>query len=141
MARNRELLQTYKGQQVVENSFRELKSPSMASMIYFKNPERIQALSMLLSFVLLVRAIIQYRMREGLKTFKEKHPEEVLRAGWGGRNLERPTYKLLYEHSTNCYFEKETRGVYSYAWASVETKERVGILLSLMGISLEELIE
>lgn len=89
VAGNRKLLQTYKGQQVVENSFRELKSPSMASVIYLKNPERIQALSMLLSFVLLVRAIIQYRMRERLKKFKEKHPGEVLRAGWGGRNLER----------------------------------------------------
>ncbi len=104
VAGNRKLPQTYKGQQVVENSFRELKSPSMASVIYLKNPERIQALSMLLSFALLVRAIIQYRMREGLKKFKEKHPGEVLRAGWGGRNLERPTYKLLYEHSANCYF-------------------------------------
>lgn len=61
----RELLQTYKGQQVVEISFRELKSPSMASVIYLKNPERIQTLSMLLSFALLVRAIIQYRMRRG----------------------------------------------------------------------------
>lgn len=138
---NRELLQTYKGQQVVENSFRELKSPSMASVVYLKNPERIQALSMLLSLALLVRAIIQYRMREGLKKFKEEHPGESLRAGWGGRELERPTYKLLYEHSVNCYFEKEKCGVYSYAWASVETKERVGILLNLMEVSLEELIE
>lgn len=39
----------------------------------------------------------------------------------------------------NCYFEKEKCGVYSYAWASVETKERVGILLNLMEVSLEEL--
>lgn len=140
-AGSRELLQTYKGQQVVENSFRELKSPSMASVIYLKNPKRIEALGMLLSFALLVRAIIQYRMREGLKKFNEENPGVKLRAGWGGRPLESPTYKLLYEHSVNCYFEKEALGVYSYAWSSIETKERVGILLSLMGINLEELIE
>lgn len=140
-AGDRELLQTYKGQQVVENSFRTLKSPSMASVIYLKNPERIRALSMLLSLALLVRAIIQYRMREGLKKYEEEHPGEVLRAGWGGRRLEKPTYRLLYEHSVNCYFEKEEMGVYSYSWSSVETKERVGILLYLMGIRLEELIE
>ncbi|MDE7478564.1 MAG: transposase, partial [Lachnospiraceae bacterium] len=54
-----ELVRIYKGQQVVENSFRELKSPSMASVIYLKNPERIKALSMLLSLALLIRAIIQ----------------------------------------------------------------------------------
>ena len=139
-AGDRELVQTYKGQQVVENSFWELKSPSMASVIYLKNPERIKALGMLLTFSLLVRAVIQYRMREGLDRFRKENPEEKLRAGWGGRPLENPTYKLLFEHSVNCYFEKEGLGVYSYAWPSVETKERVGILLELMGITLEELV-
>lgn len=57
-----ELVRIYKGQQVVENSFRELKSPSMASVIYLKNPDRIRALSMLLSLSLLIRAVIQYRI-------------------------------------------------------------------------------
>lgn len=140
-AGDQDLLRIYKGQQVVENSFRELKSPCMASVIYLKNPKRIQALSMLLSLALLVRAIIQYRMREGLKKFEEENPGVKLRAGWGGRPLENPTYKLLYEHSVNCYFEKEALGVYSYAWSSIETRERVESLLNLMGIKLEELIE
>lgn len=137
---DKELVETYKGQQVVENSFRELKSPSMASVIYLKNPERIKALSMLLSLSLLIRAIIQYRMREGLKEFQKENPAKKLRAGWGGRVLEKPTYRLLYEHSVNCYFEKEERGVYSYAWPSVEAKERVEPLLKLLKITLDELI-
>lgn len=135
-----ELVRIYKGQQVVENSFRELKSPSMASVIYLKNPDRIRALSMLLSLSLLIRAVIQYRMREGLKEFKEKNPNVKLRAGWGGRTLENPTYRLLYEHSVNCYFEKEDKGIYSYAWPSSETRERVETLLNLMKITLDELI-
>lgn len=135
-----ELVRIYKGQQVVENSFRELKSPSMASVIYLKNPERIKALSMLLSLSLLIRAIIQYRMQEGLKEFNNENPGKKLRAGWGGRTLEKPTYRLLYEHSVNCYFEKEDSGVYSYAWSSAETRERVETLLNLMKITLNDLI-
>lgn len=137
---NIELVRIYKGQQVVENSFRELKSPSMASVIYLKNPERVKALSMLLSLSLLIRAIIHYRMREGLKEFNNENPGVKLRAGWGGRTLEKPTYRLLYEQRVNCYFEKEGAGVYSYAWSSVETRERVETLLNLMKITLNDLI-
>ena len=64
---NQDLLKTYKGQTVVENSFRQLKGPNLASVIYLKNPKRIQGLIMILSLSLLLRAIIQYRMRSGLK--------------------------------------------------------------------------
>ena len=112
----------------------------MASVIYLKNPKRIKALSMLLSLSLLIRAVIQYRMREGLKEYKRENPDIKLRAGWGGRALENPTYRLLYEHSVNCYFEKEDAGIYSYAWSSAETRERVETLLNLMKITLEDFI-
>ena len=101
-----ELVQIYKGQQVVENSFRELKSSSMASVIYLKNSERIKALSMLLSLSHLIRSIIQYQMREGLKEFNNENPGVKLRAGWGGRTLENPTYRLLYEHSVYFFFDQ-----------------------------------
>lgn len=138
---DRELLETYKGQQVVENSFRELKSPRLASVIYLKKPERVEALGMLLTFSLLIRAIIQYRLREGLREYKEREPEGELRVGWGNSVLKTPTYRLLYEHSINCYFEKEALGEYSFAWPTVETKERVSVLLNLYGIELEELVE
>lgn len=135
-----ELIKTYKGQQVVENSFRELKSPSMASVIYLKNPDRIKGLTMLLTLSLLVRAIIQYRLREGLKRYEEKAPGEKLYVGWGNRPLKNPTYRLFYEHSVNCYYEKEEIGNYSYAWPTMETKQRVETLLMLMGVSLESLL-
>ena len=138
---DRELVAAYKGQQVVENSFRELKSPSMASVVYLKNPDRIEALCMLLTFSLLIRAIIQYRLREGLREYLEKNPEGELRAGWGNRPLKNPTYRLFYEHGANCYFEKEGSGEYSFAWPTVETRERMSILLELLGIGLEELVK
>jgi transposase len=138
---NRELLATYKGQQVVENSFRQLKHPQLASVMYLKSPQRLKALSMVLSFSLLIRAVIQHRMREGLSKFREENPGAKLKVGWNGRELANPTYMLLYEHSFDCYFEREERGKYSFEWPYVESEERVGALLSLMGLDVLDLIE
>jgi len=136
-----ELVRTYKGQQVVENSFRMLKGPQLASVIYLKNPERIKVLNMLLTFSLLLRALIQYRLREGLKAFEEAHPNEKIPAGWGGRPLKAPTFKLFYEHSVNCCFERESLDRYSFAWPSAETRARVEPLLKLMGLTLENIMQ
>lgn len=130
-----DLLKTYKGQYVVENSFRQLKGPSLASVIYLKNPTRIKALEMLLSFALLIRALIQYRLRDGLKTYQKENPDTLIYAGWAGRPLKNPTFKLFYEHSVNCRFEREARGEYSFTWPDAETKQLVVPLLSLMGLT------
>jgi transposase len=138
---NKELLEIYKGQYVVENSFRQLKTPSMASVIYLKNPTRIAGLTMLLSFSLLVRAIIQYRMRDGLKKHEGEKPDEPIYAGWAGRPLKSPTYKLLYEHSINCRFDHTERDEYSLVWPDVETKHYVMSLLTLMGVKLSDLLQ
>ena len=134
------LLKTYKGQQVVENSFRMLKGPQLASVIYLKNPARIQVLTMLLTFSLLLRALIQHRLREGLSAFEQEHPGQTIRAGWGGRPLKNPTFKLLYEHSVNCCFERVSFGRYTFAWPTEDTMSRVEPLLSLMGLSLEKIL-
>ena len=137
---NRELLETYKGQHVVENSFRQLKSPNLASVIYLKNPKRIGALTMLLTFSLLIRALIQYRLRDGLQKHAEQNPGVPIYAGWGGRELKNPTFKLLYEHSANCYYEREGRGEYLFEWPFSETRMYVEPLLALMGISVKTLL-
>jgi hypothetical protein len=94
----------YKGQVVVEDSFRLLKSPQVGSVVYLKDPGRIGVLSMLLVFSLLVCAFIVYRLREGLRIFRERNPKGSLRVGWSGRELVSPTFKLLYEHAFNCFF-------------------------------------
>ena len=137
----RELLATYKGQQIVENSFRMLKHPQLATAIYLNSTFRVKALTMILSFSLLIRAIIQHRLREGLAKYKEENPGGKLRVGWNGRELTNPTYRLLYEHSYDCYFEKEGLGRYSFEWPYVESKERVGTLLRLMGYDVLDLID
>ena len=137
---DKDLLRTYKGQQVVENSFRDLKSPHLASVIYLHNPKRIQVLTMLLTFSLLIRALIQFRLREGFKQFKQTNPGIEIRAGWGGRPLNNPTFKLFYEHSVNCCFERDSHRNYCFSWPSVETKSRVEPLLVLLGISLQQIL-
>jgi hypothetical protein len=95
---------------------------------------------MLLTFSLLLRAIIQYRLREGLAAFKEEEPGKKIYAGWGGRELKSPTFKLLYEHSINCYFVRENRDEYSFEWPSIETRSRVEPLLGLLGLRLEQIL-
>lgn len=136
-----ELLRIYKGQHVVENSFRLLKEPQLASVIYLKNPYRIKALTMVLSFALLIRAIIQYKLREGLSAHNDENPGIRLYAGWNGRALKDPTYKLFYEHSIYCYFERETFGSYSFMWPNIETRNCVDTLLRLMNLDIVHMLE
>ena len=139
---DKQLLEVYKGQHVVENSFRHLKHPSLASVIYLKNPTRVEALTMLLHFALLVRAIIQFRMREGLKRHNEEHPDIPINAGWNGRPLINPTYKLFYEQSINCRYERKTGyDEYTFNWPNVETKEVVVQLLALMGLTISTILQ
>jgi transposase len=138
---DRVLLETYKGQHIVENSFRQLKGPQLASVIYLKNPQRIQALTMVLSFALLIRALIQYRLRDGLAQHREKYPDTPIRAGWGGRELKNPTYKLFYEQTYNCRYEKERYGVYDFIWPNMEKREIVELLLKLMGLTVTTILK
>jgi len=100
---DREIALAYKGQIVVENSFRLLKSPQVASVIYLKNPGRIGCLVMLLVFSLLVRALIEFRLWEGLGVFRECNSGGSLRAGLGGRELLAPTFKMFYEHALRVF--------------------------------------
>jgi transposase len=136
-----DLLKIYKGQQVVENSFRQLKTPQLASVMYLKNPTRVKALTMVLSFSLLIRAIIQCRMRDGMKKHNEEKPGVPIYAGWGGRPLKSPTFKLFYEHSARCYFVRENHDYYTFSWPNIETESCVLPLLNLMGVALDELVK
>jgi len=136
-----DLLKVYKGQHVVETSFRYFKSPCLASVIYLKNPKRVEALAMLLSFSLLIRAIIQYRMRNGLQKHMETNPKSAIRAGWSGRKLEHPTFHLLYEHAFNCKYERIAQGEYVFDWPNAVTKTLVLPLLQLMRYSIASILE
>jgi|GEM_PF-5573028 len=69
-------------------------------------------------------------------------PKGSLRAGWSGRELVSPTFKLLYEHAFSCYFECEdvVEG-YGFCWPRGDAAVCVGALLDLLGYSLEQLVE
>ena len=138
---DKNLLEIYKGQQIVENSFRQLKAPNLASVIYLKNPLRIKGLVTILCLSLLIRAIIQYRMRAGLKEFNESNPDAVICAGWAGRPLKNPTFQLLYENSVNCFYERVSSTEYNFVWSSPKIQDRVEPLLRLMGESVSTLLQ
>lgn len=137
---DRQLLGIYKGQQVVENSFQLLKEPCLASVIYLKNENRIRALTMLLSLSLLVRSILQYRMRQGLKTYTDQNPKKPLKAGWGHKKLEVPTFKMLFEYCRNNYYLRTGPEDYSFNFHSADNEFLVTTLLSLMNLTVADLI-
>lgn len=62
-----DLLDHYKSQQKVEKGFRFLKSPDfLTSAIYLKNPERIEALLMVMTCCLMVYAGLEHKIRKAL---------------------------------------------------------------------------
>ena len=137
---DRDLLGIYKGQQVVENSFQLLKEPCLASVIYLKNENRIRALTMLLDMALLVRSLIQYRMRQGLRTYEAQNPKRPLKAGWGKKKLEAPTFKLLFESCRNNDYLKTGPDTYSFDFHSTDNEFQVTTLLNLLGLGIGDLV-
>lgn len=62
------MLSHYKSQQKVEGGFRFLKSPDfLASSLFLKKPERIEALLMVMTCCLMVYAALEHLIREKLK--------------------------------------------------------------------------
>src|SRR5674536_303983 len=88
--RNKEILQDYKKQKVIETNFEELKKPLMISTIFLKKPERIEALMMLLHISLLIRVLMRVIARMNLN--KEKEPPRI---DYSGRPLVNPTADTL----------------------------------------------
>jgi len=83
---------------------------------------------MLLSLALLVRAVIQHLLREGLRKHDEENPGKKAYAGWKGKLVKSPTHKMFYEHSYNCHFIKEGEGRYRYKWPSHHAKFKADFL-------------
>jgi len=87
---NKEILQDYKKQKVIETNFEELKKPLMISTIFLKKPERIEALMMLLHISLLIRVLMRVIARMNLN--KEEEPPRI---DFSGRPLVNPTADTL----------------------------------------------
>lgn len=134
----REILGIYKNQMVVEMDFRILKEPCVASVIYLKTPERIRSLAVLLQISLLVRALMQYKLRKGIEVYM---PEEMPRVGRDGRKLQtNPTSKFLIEVLRNHGFKQIEKGKYQFFFINRQRHLQVTTLLHLMGVTVEELL-
>ena len=82
----------YKSQQRVERGFRFLKSPEFLSdSLFLKNPERIEALLMLMTLSLMVYAALEYSIRKELKNSNKTFPNQV------GNPINNPTTRWVFE--------------------------------------------
>lgn len=132
-----DILRQYKDQIIVEVQFRLLKEPAVASTIFLKTPERINALIMLLNISLLIRALIQYKIRKSIKESKEEIPG----IGLNNKKLENPTVKFVIESLQHSYLIREKEDTYSYGFYSDRHRLRVTTILKLLDISIEDFLE
>jgi hypothetical protein len=137
---SRGILESYKGQQEVENSFRLLKTPAVASVIYLENERRIMGLTMLLHVALLIRALIQYRIRKGYEAWQAEHPGQNLAIGWANQKPKSITYKMFFDYSRGIYFLWETNGRFTLSYASQEGFDKTTSYLNRMGLGLQDLL-
>ena len=132
-----DVLRQYKDQSIVELQFKLLKEPAVASTIFLKTPERIDALMMLLNVSLLIRALVQYKLRKSVCESKEELP----RIGWDNRKLENPTIKFVLEALQKTCLVRLNENAYRCEFLSESEKLRVTTILKLLEINIEDFLE
>lgn len=133
----RNILENYKNQSVVEVQFRLLKEPCIASVIYLDTPDRIRALVMLFGISLLIRALVQYKLRKGYRESEKDLPK----IGWNRAKLKANiTIFFLITALNNHVFIKEKEGEYSYSFANDFKELQITTLLDLIGMKTEDLL-
>ena len=68
------LLRGYKSQIQVENLFRAVKQPYLMHGVFLKTPKRVLAMAYVMLLALLVYALLQQRVRQGLAAEREQNP-------------------------------------------------------------------
>ena len=90
---DQELIAAYKDQQQVERGFRFLKDPMfMASTRFLKSPQRIMALTMVMTLSLLVYAALEHCIRQTLKT-----PHHQTFPNQQGQPITSPTARWVFQ--------------------------------------------
>jgi transposase len=88
--------ETYKGQSKVERGFRFLKDPQfLASTIFVKKPERVEALLFIMTLCLTVYAAIEYRIRQQLELKELTFPNQL------GKKVKNPTARWVFQCFSN----------------------------------------
>ena len=128
------LLWRYKNQHVVETGFRWLRQPSMASTIFLKKPQRIEALMMLIHAALLIRALMQQQVRLRLKAFSDSPLLDIT-----GQKLPRPTADKILVLLINRAVVTD-HGEQYYAYCNEKELAQLQLLMELLGITEDELL-
>jgi transposase len=90
------LFLAYKGQSKVERGFRFLKDPQfMASTMFVKKPERVEALLFIITLCLTVYAALEYRIRQQLEQKKETFNNQL------GKPVKNPTARWIFQCFSN----------------------------------------
>jgi transposase len=86
-----EVLLGYKGQAKVERGFRFLKDPQfIASSLFVKKPERVEALLFIMTLCLTVYAALEHRLRQQLQEQEESLPNQL------GKPTQKPTMRWVF---------------------------------------------
>jgi transposase len=123
------ILDTYKEQDKVERGFLFIKDKSFqCNRIYLRNPQRIDALMMIMTLSLFVYNLGQYQLREKLKAEDASVPNQL------GKPTQQPTLAWVFvmlRGISSAYMADEYVGV-------INIGEREAHIINLMG---EEVIE
>ena len=92
---------------------------------------------MLLNVSLLIRALIQHKIRSSVKESKEELP----RIGWDNKKLENPTIKYVIETLQTSYLIREDESSYSYDFCDEKHRLRVTTVLKLLDVNIEDFFE
>lgn len=129
-----QVLRQYKAQMVVECQFHLLKQPALASVIFLKTPSRINALVMLLNVSLLIRGLLQYKIRKSMKESQEELP----RIGVNKGELKNPTTNFLIEALNKTALVREASGRYTYRLYNDYLALCVTTYFQLLGVDMDD---
>lgn len=86
-----EVLKAYKGQSNVEKGFRFLKDKQfLASTLFVKKPERVEAILMIMTLCLMVYAALEKELRENLRQKEETLPNQL------NQPIQNPTMRWIF---------------------------------------------
>ena len=129
-----QVLRQYKAQMVVEVQFHLLKQPALASVIFLKTPSRIDALVMLLNVSLLIRGLLQYKIRKSMKESQEELPRIGVHKG----ELKNPTTNFLIEALNKTALVRATSGRYTYRLYNDYVALCVTTYFKLLGVDMDD---
>lgn len=129
-----QVLRHYKSQIVVEVQFHLLKEPALASVIFLKTPKRINALVMLLNVSLLIRGLMQYKIRKSM----QESQAEIPRIGVNKGVLKNPTTNFMIEALNKAALVKEASGRYAYRLYNDYRALCVTTFFQLLGVDMDD---